>query len=49
MLTRHQSYQELGGDYYNQRKKESKVTYLTQQLARLGFAVTLDPVAVPAA
>jgi transposase len=49
MLTRRQTYQELGGDYYDQRKKETKVTYLTQQLARLGFAVTLDPVAVPAA
>ena len=48
MLTRHQPYQELGGDYYDQRKKEVKVTYLTQQLARLGFAVSLDPVAVPA-
>jgi transposase len=48
MLTRRQPYQELGGDYYDQRKKETKVTYLTQQLARLGFAVSLDPVAVPA-
>jgi transposase len=49
MLTRRQTYQELGGDYYDQRKKETKVTYLTQQLARLGFDVTHDPVAVPAA
>ena len=48
MLTRRLPYQELGGDYYDQRKKEIKVTYLTQQLARLGFAVSLDPVAVAA-
>jgi transposase len=48
MLTRRQAYQELGADFYHQRKKEAKVTYLIQQLARLGFAVSLDPVAVPA-
>jgi len=44
MLTRRQSYQELGGDYYDQRKKESKVTYLTKQLTKLGFVVSLDPI-----
>lgn len=48
MLTRRQPYQELGGDYYDQRKKENKVTYLTKQLTRLGFAVTLDPFPVAA-
>jgi transposase len=48
MLTRRQPYQELGGDYYDQRQKESKVTYLTKQLTRLGFAVTLDPLPVAA-
>ena len=44
MLTRRQPYQELGGDYYDQRKKESKVTYLTKQLTKLGFVVSLDPI-----
>jgi transposase len=48
MLTRRQPYQELGGDYYDQRKKESKVSYLTKQLTKLGFAVTLDPLPVTA-
>jgi transposase len=48
MLTRRQSYQELGADYYDQRKKESKVSYLTTQLTRLGFAVSLDPLPVAA-
>lgn len=44
MLTRRQPYQDLGGDYYDQRQKESKVTYLTKQLTKLGFVVSLDPV-----
>ena len=47
MLTNHQPYQDLGADYYDQRRKETKVTHLTKQLARLGFIVQLDP--LPAA
>jgi transposase len=47
MLSKQQPYQDLGADYYDQRRKESKVTYLTRQLTRLGFAVQLDP--LPAA
>lgn len=47
MLSKRQPYQDLGADYYDQRRKESKVTYLTKQLTRLGFAVQLDP--LPAA
>ena len=43
MLSRRRPYQELGADYYDQRRKESKVTYLTRQLTRLGFEVQLDP------
>jgi len=43
MLSKRQPYQDLGADYYDQRRKETKVTYLTKQLARLGFAVQLDP------
>jgi transposase len=48
MLTRRQPYHDLGADYYDQRKKERKVTYLTKQLTRLGYTVTLDPVPVAA-
>jgi transposase len=48
MLTRRQPYQELGAAYYDQRKKESKVVYLTKQLTKLGFVVSLDPAPVPA-
>jgi transposase len=43
MLSKRQPYQDLGADYYDQRRKENKVTYLTRQLTRLGFAVQLDP------
>jgi transposase len=48
MLSRHQPYQELGADYYDQRKKETKVSYLTKQLTKLGYLVTLDPAPVAA-
>jgi transposase len=48
MLSRRQPYQDLGSDYFDQRKKDIKVSYLTKQLARLGFAVSLDPIPVPA-
>jgi transposase len=48
MLSRRQPYQDLGADYYDQRRKETKVTYLTMQLTRLGFAVQLDPLPVAA-
>jgi transposase len=47
MLSRQQPYQDLGADYFDQRKKEVKVSYLTKQLARLGFSVQLDPIPVP--
>jgi transposase len=47
MLSKQQPYQDLGPDYYDQRRKESKVTYLTKQLTRLGFTVQLEP--LPAA
>jgi transposase len=48
MLSRRQPYQELGADFYDQRRRDSKVTYFTKQLTRLGFVVSLDP-APPAA
>lgn len=44
MLSRRVPYQDLGADYYDQRRKETKVEYLTKQLARLGFTVQLNPV-----
>src|SRR5574341_1042722 len=43
MLTRRQPYRELGGDYFDQRKKEVKVTYLIRRIEKLtGASVTLE-------
>ena len=35
MLTNQQPYKELGGDYFDQRKKETKVNYLIRRLEKL--------------
>jgi transposase len=43
MLSRHEPYRDLGTDYYDQRRKDTKVSYFSKQLAKLGFVVTLDP------
>ena len=43
MLANQQPYQELGGDYFDQRKKEIKVSYLVRRLERLtGGAVSIE-------
>jgi transposase len=43
ILTYRQPYQELGGDYFDQRRKEAKVGYLTRQLEKLtGGAVRIE-------
>jgi transposase len=43
MLTYRQPYQELGGDYFDQRRKETKVSYLTRQLEKLtGGSVRIE-------
>jgi len=43
MLTYQQPYQELGGDYHDERKKESKVNYLVRRLEKLtGGAVSIE-------
>jgi len=43
MLTYRQPYQELGSDYFDQRRKEAKVNYLTRQLEKLtGGAVRIE-------
>jgi transposase len=47
MLSRGEPYLDLGADYFDQRKKESKVDYLSKQLTKLGFSVTLDPIPTP--
>ena len=43
MLANQQPYQELGGDYFDQRKKETKVSYLVRRLEKLtGGSVSID-------
>jgi transposase len=43
MLTYQQPYQELGGDYFDQRKKEAKMSYLIRQLEKLsGGSVSIE-------
>jgi len=49
ILTYREPYKELGGDYFDQRKKEAKVSYLTRQLEKLtGGTVQIELQAVPA-
>jgi len=48
MLTYQQPYQELGSDYFDERKKESKVNYLVRRLEKLtggAVSIELQPVA----
>jgi transposase len=43
ILTTGQPYQDLGADYYDQRKKESKTSYLIRQLEKLtGGSVSIE-------
>jgi transposase len=48
MLLRGEPYQDLGGDYFAQRRKSVSVDSLTKQLEKLGYAVRLEPLAPPA-
>ncbi len=42
ILTTRQPYRELGGNYFDERKKESKVNYYLRRLEQLtGAAVTI--------
>ena len=47
MLARHEPYRDLGGDYYDRRKKERLVRYYTKRLEDLGCEVTVQPTATP--
>ena len=38
-------HQDLGVDYFDKRKPEAKVKRLVSQIAKLGFEVTLQPIA----
>ncbi|NKQ34481.1 MAG: IS110 family transposase [Chloroflexi bacterium] len=43
MLTRQEAYKDLGSEYFQERRKENKVDYLTRQLSKLGYEVQLMP------
>ena len=43
MLARHQPYQELGADYFDRRRKTSRVDWYLNQLAKLGYAASIEP------
>jgi transposase len=43
MLSRQQPYQDLGSEYFDQRRKTAKVDALTKLFAKLGYAVQLEP------
>lgn len=44
MLSRREPYKDLGGDYFDKRRKDVKVNVLTKQLEKLGYAVQLEPI-----
>jgi len=52
LLTRDEPYQDLGGNYFDERKRDSVTNRLVRRLEKLGYDVALEPktqgVAVPA-
>ena len=43
MLAHQQPYQELGGDYFDQRKKDTQISYLVRRLEKLtGGSVNIE-------
>ena len=47
MLLRHEPFHELGGDYFDERKKEAVVHRLVHRLERLGYAAHVEPIPPP--
>ena len=43
ILKRQQPYKELGGDYFDERKKESILHGLVKRISKLGYEVSLEP------
>lgn len=43
MLRRHEPYRELGGNYFDERKKESVVDRLIKRVEHLGYTVRIEP------
>jgi transposase len=45
MLSRDESYRELGANYFDDRRRAHLVDQLSRRIERLGYHVTLEPVA----
>ena len=43
MLARHETYRDLGDNYFDERKKAAVVNRLTRRLSKLGYSVRLEP------
>jgi transposase len=43
MLAYHVPYQDLGGDYFDKRRKDSKINYHLRQLQKLGYSIQIEP------
>ena len=44
MLARHESYRELGANYFDEQRRDRLVDHLTRRIQRLGYHVHLEPV-----
>jgi transposase len=44
VLSRRQSYQELGGDYFDRQNMEKQKVRLIRKLESLGLRVTVEPI-----
>jgi transposase len=44
LLSRHEPYHELGGDYFDRLRPEQKIKRHVRELERLGFSVAIQPV-----
>jgi transposase len=45
MLIRDEPYRELGANYFDDRRQTHLIDQLTRRIERLGYRVTLEPVA----
>ena len=45
MLSRNESYRELGANYFDERRRHYTVDRLTRRIEHLGYRVHLEPVA----
>jgi hypothetical protein len=43
LITRQATYEDLGGDYFDNRRKESKINYYLSQLHKLGYSTQIEP------